>query len=77
MAKILKIQHEVKVENKFKFADSTPYSIQNERRNLDPKKASTEKDLPTKILIGSSDKLTIIYLQFITMPKMRVYILDI
>ena len=52
---ILKIKEEVKVENKFKFADSTPYSIQNEIRNLDPRKASTEKDLPTKILIGSSD----------------------
>ena len=29
---ILKIKEEVKVENKFKFADSTPYSIQNEIR---------------------------------------------
>ena len=43
---ILKIKEEVKVENKFKFADSTSYSIQNEIRNLDPKKASTENDLP-------------------------------
>ena len=52
---ILEIKEEVKVESKFKFADSTPYSIQNDIQNLDPRKASTEKDLPAKILIGSSD----------------------
>ena len=52
---ILKIKEIVKIENKFIFLDSTPITFENEINRLNPKKSGVENDLPTKILIGSSD----------------------
>ena len=52
---ILKIKENVNVEYKFKFTDTTPNNFKDEIDKLDPKKASTENDIPTKILIASSD----------------------
>ena len=52
---ILKIKENVNVENKFTFTNSTPNTFKNEINHLDPKKAGIENDLPTKVLIGSSD----------------------
>ena len=51
----LKIKENVKVENKFKFTDTTPKDIKDEINKLNPRKASVENDIPTKILIGSQD----------------------
>ena len=45
----------MKVEQKFMFTDTTPNIIKEEISKLDPKKASIENDIPTKILIGSRD----------------------
>ena len=62
---ILKIKEIIKIENKFTFSDSTPIAFENEINRLNPKKAGVENDLPTKILIESSDiiapHLTTIY----------------
>ena len=62
---ILKIKENVILENKFKFNDMTSYDFKDEIYKLDPNKASTENDIPTKILMGSneivSDYLSHIY----------------
>ena len=52
---ILKLKENVNVEIKFTFTDTTPNVIKNEIGKLDPRKASVENDIPTKILIGSRD----------------------
>ena len=52
---ILKIKEIIKIENKFTFLDSTPIAFEKEINRLNPKKAGVENDLPTKILIKSSD----------------------
>ena len=52
---ILKIKEHVCVDSKFTFSDNTPNNFKDDICKLDPKKASTENDIPTKILIGSSD----------------------
>ena len=52
---ILKIKENVKVETKFKFIDITEEEIEIGIKKLDPKKASIENDIPTKILKLSSD----------------------
>ena len=53
---ILKIKENVNDQNeKFIFMDTTPHVMKNEINKLDPKKASVENDIPTKILIGSQD----------------------
>ena len=52
---ILKIKENVNVEIKFTFTDTTPNVIKHEIGKLDPRKASVENDIPTKILIGSRD----------------------
>ena len=52
---ILKIKECVHVENKFTFTNSTSITFRDEINQLDPKKAGIDNDLPTKILIGSSD----------------------
>ena len=52
---ILKIKEHVCVDSKFTFSDNTPKHFKDDICKLDPKKASTENDIPTKILIGSSD----------------------
>ena len=53
---ILKIKERVNAENeKFIFPDTTPNVIKDEINKLDPKKASVENNIPTKILIGSQD----------------------
>ena len=51
----MKIKVHVKVENKFKFKDSTPNVFENEINRLDTKKAGMENDIPTKILIDTND----------------------
>ena len=52
---ILKIKENVNVESKFIFTDTTPNNLKDEICKLDPKKASTENDIPTKMLIASRD----------------------
>ena len=52
---IVKIKENVKIENKFLFYNTTSNEILNEIQRLNPNKASTENDIPTKILIGSQD----------------------
>ena len=52
---ILKIKENVIIGNKFEFRDITPEETESEIKQLDPKKASIENDIPTKILIGSND----------------------
>ena len=52
----LKIKENVEGENKCLFNDNiTTNYFKNELYKLDPKKASTENDIPTKILIKSGD----------------------
>ena len=52
---ILKIKENIKVENKFKFKDSTEDEIYSKIKALNHKKACTENDIPAKALIGTSD----------------------
>ena len=52
---ILKIKENVKVENKFKFDDTTEDEIYSNMKSLDPKKACMENDIPAKIFIGTND----------------------
>ena len=52
---ILKIKENIKLDEKFKFADVTKDEIYMKIKSLDPKKASMENDIPTKILIGTND----------------------
>ena len=52
---ILKIKENVKVGNKFSFKEITANSFKEKIYKLDPKKASMENDIPTKILIRSGD----------------------
>ena len=52
---ILKIKKHVCVDSKFTFSDTTQNNLKDDICKLDPKKASTENDIPTKILIDSSD----------------------
>ena len=52
---ILKIKEIVRVEKKFKFANSTSNAFANEISRIDYTKASMENDLPAKILICSND----------------------
>ena len=52
---ILKIEGNVKVQTKFNFSDITSNEIEIEIRKLDPKKATMENDIPTKVLKGSFD----------------------
>ena len=43
------------VEGKFIFSNTTANNFKDEICKLDPKKASTENDIPAKILIDSSE----------------------
>ena len=52
---ILKIKENVKPETKFKFIDITKEALEIGIKKLDPKKASIENDIPTKILKANSD----------------------
>ena len=52
---IQKIRENVRIEDKFKFMDSTADDFYSEIRNLDQKIARVENDLPVKILLGSND----------------------
>ena len=52
---ILKIKENVKLETEFKFSNITSDDIYTKIRALDPKKASMEGDIPTKLLIGTND----------------------
>ena len=57
---ILKIKVHVKVENKFKFKDSTPNAFETEINRLDTKKAGMENDIPTKVLIDTNDIVSLL-----------------
>ena len=52
---IQKIRENVRIEDEFKFMDSTADDFYSEIRNLDQKKAGVENDIPVKILMGSND----------------------
>ena len=52
---ILKITVHVKVENKFKFKNSTANAFGDEINRLDTKKAGMEKDIAAKVLIDTND----------------------
>ena len=56
---ITKIKENVKTNTKFSFADVSSSEFQEEIRKLNTKKASVENDIPTKIIIGSSDIISI------------------
>ena len=51
----MNIKKNVKVENRFKFTDTTEDEIYSKIKSFDPKKAGVENDIPAKILIGSND----------------------
>ena len=52
---ILEIKNNINVENKFVFTNTTANAFKDEINKLDPSKAGIENDIPTKILISSSD----------------------
>ena len=52
---ILKIKEHVNIEHKFTFSKTTSNDMITEIGKLDPGKACTENDIPTKILIESQD----------------------
>ena len=52
---ILKIKEHVKLDGQFTFKNITEEKINKDIRELNPKKACIENDIPTKILVGSSD----------------------
>ena len=56
---ITKIKEIVGECNKFHFMDVSSQVFEKEIKNFDTKKASVENDMPTKILIGSSEIVTI------------------
>ena len=58
---ILKIKEYVTIEEKFSFSTTTTQEFQNQIDTLDPKKATVENDIPTKIL-NISKEITSSYL---------------
>ena len=52
---IVKIKENVKIEQKFRFEDTTEKETYTKIKTLDPKKAFMENDIPPKILIGTND----------------------
>ena len=52
---ILEIKKDVNVENKFVFTNTTTNAFKDEINKLDPSKAGIENNIPTKILISTSD----------------------
>ena len=52
---ILEIKKNVNGENKFLFTNTTENAFKDEINKLDPSKAGIENNIPTKILISSSD----------------------
>ena len=52
---ILKIKQNVKVDNKFKFDNTTEDYVYSKIKSLDPKKTCTENDIPAKTLIEIND----------------------
>ena len=56
---IVKIKEKVGECNKFHFMDVSSQVFEKEIKNFDTKKASVENDMPTKILIGSSEVVSI------------------
>ena len=52
---ILKIKEMVIISEKFEFKNMTPEEVEKEIRQLDPKKACVENDLPTKVLVSTND----------------------
>ena len=54
---ILKIRENVKIERKFTFNDISPEELLTEISKLDPKKASTENDIPIKLLLNYSNMI--------------------
>ena len=52
---VLKIKEFISPDNSFSFSSTTTQEFENEIQQLDPKKASAENDIPTKVLIETSD----------------------
>ena len=52
---ILKIKEYINLEDKFSFTLTTQEELQKEIKQLDTKKATVENDIPTKMLIETSD----------------------
>ena len=52
---ILKIKEYVNITEQFLFIKTTTHEIQNQILKLDPKKASVENDIPTKMLIETNE----------------------
>ena len=52
---ILKIKENFKIEQNFRFHDTTEDAIYTKIKSLDPKKAVVEKDIAIKMLIGTND----------------------
>ena len=52
---VLKIKEYITTENAFSFSLTTTQQFEIEIQQLDPKKASAENDIPTKVLIETSD----------------------
>ena len=52
---ILKIKENVIISNRFEFKNMTPEEVEKEIKQLNPKKACVENDLPTKVLVSTND----------------------
>ena len=52
---IIKIRENVTINNIFEYKDVTPEEIGKEIKQLNPKKASIENDMPSKVLVGTED----------------------
>ena len=55
---IIKIKENVREGDNFSFTDMTPQDFESEILKLDPKKASTQNDIPIKMLIKTYDILS-------------------
>ena len=52
---VLKIKENIEIDAHFSFEDTNPHKMGIKIRQLDPKKASVENDIPSKLLIETSD----------------------
>ena len=52
---ILKIKENIEIDGNFSFGDTNAHKMGMKIRQLDPKKASVENDIPSKLLIETSD----------------------
>ena len=73
---ILKIKENVIISNRFEFKNVTPEEVEKEIKQLNPKKACVENDLPTKVLVRTNDIVIFICQIYIILPKMIKNILS-